>query len=239
MKRSIIVGLLVAMASISVRSQEIKFSGFLPAYSQTGKINQRLHYNIFISSTFDAFSSLQNGVFYPAKDLQWYCQPSIVFTYSKKMNVAASYTYQRNNPLDLQFSNEHRFWEQIIFTQPLILGNLNHRIRLEERLMQFRDIYHFTYGTRLRYQCSLIKPLNGKTIDAHEFYWNCYNESYFSLSGPKNALYSENWIYTGFGYDTGKKGRIEMGYMNQIFVRNTAHDWRVLNLLYTGWVTRF
>lgn len=239
MNKWILLWVALAVAPFHVVAQEVKFSGFLPSLSQTGKINQRFNYNIFISSTFDAFASQQNGVVYPAKDLQFYVQPSIIYTYSKRLNFAASYTYQRNNPLDLQFSNEHRLWEQLIFSQPVSFGNILNRIRLEERFMQFKDVRNYVYGTRLRYQCNLVKPLSGKTIDKHEFYWNSYNEFYFSLSGPRNALYNENWLYTGLGFDTGKMGRLEIGYMNQVFVRNPAHDWRVLNLLFTSWITRF
>jgi hypothetical protein len=82
-------------------------------------------------------------------------------------------------------------------------------------------------------------PLNGPSIDPGEFYFNTYNESYFSLAGIKNSTYSENWTYFGFGYDLGKMGRLELGYLNQIFVRNLQHDFRILNLAQILWITHF
>ena len=51
-------------------------------------------------------------------------------------------------------------------------------------------------------------------------YLNTYNEFYFSLTGAKNATYSENWSYIGCGYKIGKTSQLEIGCLNQIAVRN-------------------
>ena len=82
-------------------------------------------------------------------------------------------------------------------------------------------------------------PFQGRTLDIHEFYFNTYNEFYFSLTGAKNATYSENWTYSGCGYDLGKMGRLELGYLFQFAVRNKAQDLRFLNLAQIMWITNF
>jgi hypothetical protein len=86
-------------------------------------------------------------------------------------------------------------------------------------------------------------PLQGKTLDEGEFYFNCYNEFYFSLSNPsgrpRNAFYGENWTYGGIGYNFGKLGRLEVGPLYQAAYRDRNQDRRNLAMLQTMWVTNF
>ena len=240
------------MVCTTVFSQNLPFYGTLPAISQTGRISSTINYNFFASTTIDAFKETVNTIQYPATDLQLYIQPSIIYVHSPNVNFAASYTYQRNNPFNTTisanpfsstFSNEHRLWQQAIFSFPVSKGRLNNRFRFEERFIQQKVAgmvtNNYPLSTRLRYQVAFNMPLQGKTLDKNEFYLNTYNEFYFSLTGNKNANYSENWSYAGIGYDIGKMGRVELGYLFQTFVRNTNHDLRFLNLAQVMWITNF
>ena len=220
-------------------AQDLTFYGFLPAFSQTGRINQQMDYSFFASTTIDAFATTVNNVNYPAKDLQLYIQPSIIYKFSPNVNTSFSYTYQRNNPLTDDYSNEHRIWEQIIFGHNVQKLRFTHRIRFEQRFIENVKTGEYPLATRLRYQFGTNFPLQGKTLDKGEFYFNTYNEFYFSLTGIKNATYSENWSYAGIGYNFGVMGRLEIGYLLQFAVRNTAQDVRIFNLLQTTWITNF
>jgi hypothetical protein len=60
-----------------------------------------------------------------------------------------------------------------------------------------------------------------------------------SLTGNKNAVYSENWTYAGFGFNTTKAGSIEIGYLFQVLVRDPQKDLRFLNLVQIMWITSF
>lgn len=220
-------------------SQNLTFYGVLPVINQTGRISQKFNYNFFASTTFDAFKSLQNNTNYPAKDLQLYIQPSIIYIASPNLNFAVSYTYQRNNPITPDFTNEHRIWQQLIYSWPLASGRLTNRFRFEERFIQTKNTAPHTFATRARYQLGFIMPLQGKTLDEKEFYLNTYNEFYFSLTGTKNATFSENWSYLGIGYNMGKMGRLELGYLSQVFVRDLNKDLRFLELTQLMWVTNF
>jgi hypothetical protein len=222
-----------------VFSQNLTFYGVLPVINQTGRISQKFNYNLFVSTTIDAFKSLQNNTNYPAKDLQLYLQPSIIYLASPSLNFAASYTYQRNNPITPDFTNEHRLWQQMIYSFPVGTGRLTNRFRLEERFIQSKNTAPHTLATRVRYQLGLNMPLQGKTLDEKEFYLNTYNEFYFSLTGTKNATFSENWSYLGIGYNLGKMGRIELGYLSQVYVRNLAKDLRFLEMTQIMWSTNF
>lgn len=229
------------MFTISVSfTQNLTFYGFLPALSQTGRISDKFNYNVFLSTTINAFDSKWNGINYPATGLQLYVQPSIIYVHSANLNFSGSYTYQRNNPWNHLSTNENRFWEQMIFSHPLKQGRMTHRFRYEQRFIQKNHFSPaFPMSTRLRYQLGFMMPLQGKTLDENEFYMNVYNELYFSLTGFRNAVYSENWTYAGFGYNLGKMGRLEIGYLCQSFVRNGNHDYRYLQLCQLMWATNF
>jgi hypothetical protein len=220
-------------------AQNITFYGVLPAINQTGKISKKWNYNFFASTTIDAFDENIRGVEYPATDLQLYIQPSIIYVLSPNLNFAGSYTYQRNNPFNGNFVNEHRLWQQIIFSLPVSSGRITNRFRFEERFIENRATGEYPFSTRARYQLGFNMPLQGRTLEKNEFYFNAYNEFYFSLTGAKNATYSENWSYAGFGYDLGKMGRLELGYLFQVLVRNPQQDLRFFNLTQVTWITNF
>jgi hypothetical protein len=236
-KTALIIGLLL-VCNIAF-AQNLTFYGLLPAFNQTGRISKKLNYNLFVSTTIDAFDENVNGVEYPATDLQFYLQPSIIYVHSPNLNFAGSYTYQRNNPFNGNFVNEHRLWQQVIFSLPISSGRLTNRFRFEERFIENKVTEEYPFSTRARYQIGFNIPLQGWTLDKHEFYFNTYNEFYFSLTGAKNATYSENWTYAGCGYDLGKMGRLELGYLFQIAVRNAQQDLRFLNLAQVMWITNF
>jgi hypothetical protein len=220
-------------------AQNLTFYGFLPAVSQTGRISNRVDYNFFGSTTIDAFRSTIGGTEYPAKDLQLYIQPSVVYKFSPNFNTSCSYTYQRNNPLTADFGNEHRIWEQFIYAHSFSKYRFTNRVRFEQRFIENRTNKTYPMSTRLRYQLGLNFPLQGKTLEKNEFYVNAYNEFYFSLTGNKNATYSENWTYVGIGYHLGKAGRLEIGYLLQMAVRDAKKDIRRLNLCQVSWITNF
>ena len=238
MKKLFVCWLMVLNFS-AVHAQNLSFYGFLPALNQTGRISKKLNYNFFASTTYDAFDTHINNVYYPAADLQLYIQPSIIYLYSPNLNFSASYTYQRNNPFRGIFTNEHRLWQQCIFSVPVSKARWTNRLRFEERFIEIKASHKYPLSTRARYQIGLNFPLQGRTLDKHEFYLNTYNEFYASLSGSKNATYSENWSYLGIGNDLGKYGRLELGYMLQTFVRNAQHNYRFLNLVQVMWSTNF
>lgn len=234
--RSCSLFLVMMLVSKVLIGQNLAFYGLLPALNLTTAIHKQWNVNVFTSTTIDAFDEKLNSIAYPATDLQFYFQPSLIYLYGPNLNFAGSYTYQRNFPFNENYVNEHRLWQQVVYAFPLWNGRTTHRFRFEERFIANRSNNTYPFSTRLRYQLGYNMPLKGRTIDRHEFYLNTYNECYFSLSGRRNALYSENWTYGGCGYDMGGKGRLEWGYLLQAAVRNKQKDIRFLHLAQIMWV---
>jgi hypothetical protein len=239
MKIRLLLSAFLSLTMLAVDAQDLAFYGFLPAINLTGSFGGKINVNLFSSTTIDAVNERIGGIEYPATDFQFYLQPSVIYVHSPQLNFAASYTYQRNNPFQDNFVNEHRLWQQVIYAMPLGAGKLNQRLRLEERFIENRVTSKYPYFTRARYQIGYNQPLQGRTLEAHEFYLNTYNEFYFSLTGAKNATYSDNWTYGGVGYDLGNLGRFEVGYLFQTAVRNAQKDLRFLNLAQVMWVKNF
>ena len=95
----------IFLLTSNVLGQNLTFYGLLPVFNQTGRISDKFNYNLFLSSTFDAFKQTTYGISYPATDLQLYIQPSVIYVYSLNLNFSGSYTYQRNNPINENYLN--------------------------------------------------------------------------------------------------------------------------------------
>ncbi len=211
----------------TLEAQNLVFFGTIPTFSHTFGLSEQWDFNFFASTTIDAIPMRFNEVNYPAKDLQLYIQPSVIYRLNPAWSFAASYTYQRNNPITDDYSNEHRLWEQATFTHFLETVRFSHRLRVEERFMENRQTEEYPFALRLRYQFSVSAPFHEQS----PWYWTAYNEWYASVVGARNADYSENWTYAGVGYNLNQTTRLEAGYLLQFFVRDAAKDIRMLNLL--------
>jgi len=234
----IIIFILFAHANISLAGDANLF-GVLPAVSQTGRITDVFDYNLFMSTTVNATDRTIDGRRFPARDIQSYFQPSLIYKYSPQLNFAVAYVYQRTNPFNNDSTNENRVFQQAIFSVPLLTGNIYQRVRFEERLITNTRTHETSLSTRLRYMVGYNLPLQGERLDPGEFYLNTYNEFYFSTSGQRNAIYSEDWLYGGIGYSTEDAGNIEIGPMLQTSVIDTQGHRRNLFLLQVPWSTNF
>jgi Protein of unknown function (DUF2490) len=233
------ISLLLAFLSLHLSAQDLNFKGILPLWNQTGSLGQKLNYNLTIYPTIDLIDEQTAGVTYPKTVLQLYVQPSLIYQLSPQWQVAASYTYQRNNPLNERYTNEHRLWQQATFLHNIDKAQLSHRLRVEERFIQDRPTDTYPLSTRVRYQMAGTIPLEGPTLEPQEYYLSAYSEFFFSLTGPRNTLLSDHWTYLGLGYHTGPWGRVELGYLLQNNIRNAGQDHRYLHLLQMAWFTNF
>jgi hypothetical protein len=234
----IIIFILLLQANISWAG-DVNLFGILPAISQTGRINDVFDYNLFLSTTVNVTDRTVDGRQFPAGDIQSYLQPSLIYKYSPQLNFAVAYVYQRTNPFDQDHTNENRVFQQAIFSVPVLTGNLYQRVRFEERFITNPMTHETPFSTRLRYMIGYNLPLQGERLDPGEFYLNTYNEFYFSTSGRRNAIYSEDWLYGGIGRSTENVGNIEIGPMWQTSVIDTQGHRRNLFLLQILWSTNF
>lgn len=232
--------LFVLLFHVSAFAEQFEIVGLRPFISLSKTFGPRWELNGFYAETINESDKTFKNQHYVPKDLQSYFQTGMTYKYSPRLNFSAGYVFQRNNPIYRDFVNENRLWQQFIFLHPVSYFTLSHRVRYEERFIDNRSTHHTNkMATRLRYQLSFTAPLQGKEIDPGEFFFNTYNEFYFSLTGERNAWYSENWSYAGLGFQTGKMGKFEVGPLAQWAKINRTGDTRVFYLLQFGWSYTF
>ena len=216
--------------------QSLSFYGIIPSISLSKDISEKYRFNLFTSTTIDAFSREISNINYPSSDLQIYIQPNLIIRPNKPFVYTMSYTYQRNNPFNSSFVNEHRIWQQVTYTKQFDELRWTNRFRIDERFIENKSTVKYPFSTRLRYQIGFSSPIFQKKCNNRPPYFLAYNEFYLSLFGAKNAWYSENWTYAGIGFTLSDKTRLEVGYLFQTLVRDQAKDLRFLHLCQINWV---
>ncbi|MGE3611804.1 MAG: DUF2490 domain-containing protein [Bacteriovoracaceae bacterium] len=166
-----------------------------------------------------------------------YFQTSYSYQYLPNLQLAGGYIFQENNPFEDHPEKENRIFEQFILSHLTNWFAVTHRIRFEQRFIDKESGSEFK--TRVRYQIGGRRALRGVEIDPDEIYLNAYNEFYFSTTGERNAFYSDNWTFIGFGYMTKNWGAIEAGPLIQWSVINKDKDTRTNYTLQAGWIFRF
>lgn len=224
-KRILFIILIVSSHAVFAESQQ--FYGFRPQVSITKSISDRWDLNVV--NVFASMHPIASNN--PDTKAIAYFQTNPIYKYSPNLNFSLGYIYQRNNAFSADYINENRFFQQAVYGMDTPLGRFTQRARFEERFIQDRIHDKTPLSTRLRYQIALLVPLQGEKLDSGEFYLSIYNEFFFSLTGARNALYSENWSYAGVGYQTQQYGGIEVGSIVQRFVINQQHDIRYVTSL--------
>ncbi len=211
--------------------------GVVPFLSLSKGISTKTDINFYHSDTFSFTNNHFQRRHYPSRDQQTYFQTGITYKFLPWLNLTIGHIYQRNNPLDVDFTNEHRVFEQVVLSHDHDEYKFTHRFRFEQRFVDERESHEFK--TRLRYQIGLSFPLQGRQLDPEEWYFNCYNEFYFSTTGERNSFYSDDWAYAGFGYQTRTWGRLEAGPLAQYSTVNRDKDFRSFYAAQFGWILKF
>jgi hypothetical protein len=211
--------------------------GLVPFISLSKGLSTKTDLNFYHSDTFGLTDNQFQGKHYKSRHQQTYFQTGFNYKFRPYLNLTIGHIYQRNNPIDVEFVNEHRIFEQMTFAHAIDEKQFTHRIRYEQRFIDDREEHEFK--TRLRYQIGLSFPLQGRQLDPGEWYFNCYNEFYFSTTGERYAFYSDDWAYAGFGYQTQEWGKLEAGPLAQYSVINYDKDFKSFYAVQFGWILKF
>jgi hypothetical protein len=125
-------------------------------------------------------------------------------------NVLVGYGFILSRPYEngeKTENTEHRIFQQYITKQKFGRFSIQHRYRLEERIMED------DFRMRFRYYLNLNIPINNKEMLPKTWYASVYNEIFLHLDSP---VFDRNRVYGALGYVINKNMRIEAGYMNQI-----------------------
>ncbi|MEP6844791.1 MAG: DUF2490 domain-containing protein [Panacibacter sp.] len=210
-------------------SQDLNFPGIAPALSLSDVLNKKLDINLLAVSKIRVGQHIVKDIKYDPQVSEIYTQVLLSYKIDQHWQIGGGYGFQRNNPFQDNWRNEHRLVQQASFNNHGIKLQFYNRFRFEERWFSYPTAPNQS-GTRARYKAGLIKKLKGDNV-----YWQINDEVYAITSGPKNAFISENWIYTGFGFPVKPLGRFETGIGYNTVVRNSNKDLLNLLLLQVSW----
>ncbi|MBS4065399.1 MAG: DUF2490 domain-containing protein [Chitinophagaceae bacterium] len=213
----------------NIHAQDLYFGSAAPSVSITGTLKNHLDINLLSVSKIRLGNYDIKQVQYRSQVLELYSQLLLSYKINAHWQIAGGYGFQRNNPFDDNWRNEHRLVQQVSFIVPGKGLRFYNRFRLEERWFSYPTASS-AFGTRARYQAGLIKKLNTNNV-----YWQINDELYAITSGPGNSFLSENWIYTGIGFPIKSLGHWETGFGYNSVVRNTNKDLLNLLLLQVSW----
>jgi hypothetical protein len=123
---------------------------------------------------------------------------------------------------------ERRAWEQLQLTQTIGRVSVAHRYRLEQRWQGHKDppsdeVTNWVRSSRFRYQLRATLPLEGKTLDPHEWYFTGADEVFISFgSNVQYNVFDQNRAAIALGYKFNKVFRFEAGYMEQLSLKSSG-----------------
>ncbi len=103
---------------------------------------------------------------------------------------------------------EHRFLQQLSYSNRLNKFRLQGRLRTEQRFFRSRN---YTIIHRLRSRLSANFPLQGEQLDPGEPYLNLNTEWLFNLSIDQPLFFRETRSYSGIGWRLSNGQRLENG----------------------------
>lgn len=213
----------------TIKAQDLNFNGAAPSVSITSAFKNNVDINFLAVSKIRLGNYAIKEMHYSNQVLEIYSQLLVSYKISPHWQIGGGYGFQRNNPFDDNWRNEHRLVQQILFNISGKKSRFYNRFRFEERWFSYPTAPS-AFGTRARYQVGFIRKLRGDNV-----YWQINNEIYAIPSGPKNSFISENWIYSGIGFPVKGLGRWESGIGYNTNVRNTHKDLLNLLLLQVSW----
>jgi len=223
----LLVGLL-GKSLVSLGQQNANLPGFIPSVFYRGHISNRFDYNIFASTTIAQAKSTADGKAGRVRESEIYLQPSLVYKYSKELNMTAGYTFIRTGNFPASAETEQQVWQQIIFEHGALRGAMLHRFRMVENI-------NANVSPSINYQFAFEKPLQGRMLEEGEFYFTCFNESFINLSPGASRIYPANWSFAGIGYMTSRAGKLEVGPLVQTTFHNQTEGRTTLYLLQILW----
>jgi len=151
-------------------------------------------------------------------------RPGIFYTINPNLSATAGYAYVETYPYGeipsakVAFP-EHRIWQQFQFTQKTGSVDVISRLRLEQRFFGDASLGTFTntrFENRFRYMLRAVVPLTRDANKTTKLYLPVYDEVFINFGeNVKYNTFDQNRAFLGLGLNTGKAGKIEVGYMYQ------------------------
>jgi hypothetical protein len=151
---------------------------------------------------------------------QFVVRPGVNYYISSTSMLTAGYALVYTRPSNQNVLGtrvlENRFWEQLILRHRHKNVFIEHRYRLEQRLIQNLDTDFRTNDHRIRYRFQSTFPLYSIDVALRHFFINTSNELFLNLGRKVSGeLFDRNRFYVALGYQFSPKVNLQLGYLNQ------------------------
>lgn len=139
------------------------------------------------------------------------------YYFRDNLSLWLGYAWIPNNPpAPRNDFDEHRIWQQLLWTEKFSDGKFMSRTRLEQRYDGRGDDVGWRFRQFFKYQ----HPFNLEP----KLSWVIWDEAFVVINKtdwkPDNG-FDQNRAFIGFGYQFNQNIRSELGYINQ-YIQNTA-----------------
>lgn len=224
----------IILMSFVAHAQNNNHVGLFPTIDHSGSITDKLHYSFYYFTAFNLINDVADNKNEEPNFFVFYSEQALSYNLNKNLSFTGSYVYERQNPIDTDYRNEHRFYAQTTYKHYLNKTALKHRLRYDGRFIQNRITGETPFTNRVRYLIGLTKPLYKK----ERYYFNAYNEFFFNTFKKTPVIYAEDWAYAGIGYKTAKAGSFEPGLLYIFWVNNQQFDLTNFFYLQLTWTTQ-
>jgi hypothetical protein len=138
-----------------------------------------------------------------------------------------SYIFNKKKYNYLSFTDEHRIFQQALFTQTSDNFVVQHRFRLEERYIEDQDLLF-----RLRYFASGMFSFTKQQLQEKNAYGSLYSEVFLNLQG---TTFDRLRLYGALGYQWSKHIRTECGFMTQILPNEMQNQLQIAIFTNNPW----
>lgn len=173
-------------------------------------------------------------------------RPGVNYQLNDKTLLTLGYAYVKTHPygeypIDNAFP-EHRLYQQLLVKHRIGTTRLQHRFRTEQRFLGrvipdnggTAKVDFWRYQNRFRHFVKAEVPF-GRKDKKGPWYGALYNEVFINFA-PKQGVtvFDQNRAYAAVGYDYGRIGKLEIGYMNQVLSRRSGTIIEVNHTLQIG-----
>ncbi len=146
-------------------------------------------------------------------------RPGIGYYVKKNISLWLGYGWIPNNPpAPSQDFDEHRIWQQLLWTEQFDIGKFMSRTRLEQRFDDRGD----DVGWRFRQFFKFYQPI--KYVP--NLSWVLWDEVFVDINKTdwkSTNGFDQNRVFAGLGYQINQHARTELGYINQ-YIRGAQTD---------------
>jgi hypothetical protein len=164
-------------------------------------------------------------------------RPGVTWELMPRVKVAAGYAYSRIYPYgelpEPTEIPEHRSWQQLSLEHEALLGQWQHRFRVEQRwegepIVLPSDevgVSGWKYKNRLRYQARFTMPVLAPLGIKRGPYLTLADEVFIGFGrNVELNVFEQNRASLAIGYSLGRAARFEAGYLHQILLKPNGRD---------------